>query len=43
MISREKIIFSLSTLAIGLGVIGHYIARIYDEVKGRPVYIVEQA
>lgn len=36
------LLFIGSTLAIGLGVIGHYIARIYDEVKGRPVYIVEQ-
>lgn len=27
-------------LMLGLGVIGHYIARIYEEVKGRPKYII---
>lgn len=33
-----------SVMMLGLGVIGTYIARIYDEVKGRPRYIVaEQA
>lgn len=27
-------------LMLGLGVVGHYIARIYEEVKGRPKYII---
>lgn len=27
-------------IMLSLGIIGHYIARIYDEVKGRPRYIV---
>ena len=25
---------------LSLGIIGHYIARIYEEVKGRPKYII---
>ena len=27
-------------LMLSLGVIGHYIARIYEEIKGRPKYII---
>ncbi len=28
-------------IMISLGIIGHYIARIYEEVKGRPKYIIK--
>ena len=27
-------------IMISLGIIGHYLARIYEEVKGRPRYII---
>lgn len=29
-------------LMLGMGIIGHYIARIYEEVKGRPRYIISR-
>lgn len=29
------------TLMIGMGIIGHYLACLYDEVKGRPSYILK--
>jgi len=32
-----------STIMISLGIIGEYIAKIYDEIKARPLYLVEDA
>ena len=29
-------------IMLSLGVIGHYLARIYEEVKGRPKYIIRE-
>lgn len=34
-------LISSSILMLAIGIIGYYIAKIYDEVKGRPRYIVE--
>lgn len=34
------LLFSSSLIMISLGVVGYYIARIYEEIKGRPRYIV---
>ena len=36
------LLFIGSVLMISLGIIGYYIARIYDEIKGRPKYIVSR-
>lgn len=33
-------LFSSSVVMISLGIIGYYIAKIYDEIKGRPRYII---
>jgi glycosyltransferase involved in cell wall biosynthesis len=30
-----------SVMMLGLGIVGNYIARIYDELKGRPSYLVD--
>jgi len=27
---------------LSLGIVGHYLARIYEEVKGRPKFIIKQ-
>ncbi len=34
-------LISSSILMLAIGIIGYYVAKIYDEVKGRPRYIVE--
>ena len=37
------LLFSSSIIMISLGIIGYYIACIYDEVRGRPRYIVAES
>lgn len=37
------LLFSSSIIMISLGIIGFYIGRIYDELKGRPRYIISQS
>ena len=36
------VLFSSSLIMISLGIIGYYIARMYDEMKGRPRYIISE-
>ena len=36
------LLFIGSIMMISLGIIGYYIARIYEEIKGRPRYIIEE-
>lgn len=36
------LLFSSSIIMICLGIVGYYIARIYDEIKGRPRYIISK-
>lgn len=36
------LLFSSSVIMISLGIVGYYIARIYDEIKGRPRYIISK-
>ena len=34
--------FTGSVIMIALGIIGYYISKIYEEVKGRPRYIISE-
>ena len=36
------LLFTGSIILLSLGVIGYYIARIYEEIQGRPRYIVSR-
>ncbi len=36
-------LFSGSIIMISIGIIGYYIARIYEEIKGRPRYIISES
>ena len=37
------LLFLGSIIMISLGIIGYYIARIYQEVQGRPRYIISRS
>ena len=36
------LLFSSSIIMICLGIMGYYLAKIYDEIKGRPRFIVSK-
>lgn len=36
------ILLTGGSIMVSLGIIGHYIAKIYDEVKNRPMYIIDK-
>jgi len=37
-----SLMFFIGIQMISTGIVGEYIARIYEEVKGRPLYVVRR-
>jgi hypothetical protein len=37
-----SLMFFIGVQMISTGIVGEYIARIYEEVKGRPLYVVRR-
>lgn len=35
-------LFSVGVILISIGIVGEYVARIFEEVKGRPLYLIRQ-
>ena len=40
MLFRSVLLFFFGIMLIMLGIIGEYIGRIFEEVKGRPLYVI---
>jgi hypothetical protein len=36
------LLFGLALQLIALGILGEYVGRLYEEVKGRPIYLVRE-
>ena len=43
IVKSVLVLFSISLNAIFLGIIGEYLARIYNQIKKRPITIIEES